>query len=257
MSFTVIIPARYGSTRLPGKALLDIAGKPMVQHVFERAGESSAGRVIIATDDARIEQAAQSFGAEVCMTSANHESGTDRLQEVVAKLGLADDEIIVNVQGDEPLIPAANIDQVADLLAASETAAMGTLGEAITEPAHLFDPNVVKAVSDQQGNALYFSRAAIPWSRQHFQPTQSQQDLPQQVPNTAAYLRHIGIYSYRVSFLHQFISWPPAPLEVTESLEQLRALWNGQRIQIAAAVAPPPPGVDTQADLDQVRALLA
>ena len=252
MSFTVVIPARYASTRLPGKALLDIAGKPMVQHVYERAGESGAGRVIVATDDDRIEQAARGFGAEVCMTRATHESGTDRIQEVVAQLGLADDEIIVNVQGDEPLIPAANIDQVAALLADNDSAAMGTLGEPITDPEHLFDPNVVKAVSDNQGNALYFSRAPIPWSRDQFQ-----QGAPQQVPDTSSYLRHIGIYSYRVSFLHQFVTWSPAPLEVTESLEQLRALWNGQRIQIAAAVAPPPLGVDTQADLDLVRAHFA
>ena len=168
MNFTVVIPARYASTRLPAKPLKEIAGKPMIQHVYERACESLAARVIIATDDARIETVAQKFGAEVCMTSVNHTSGTDRLQEVVKKLGLNDDEIVVNVQGDEPLIPAKVINQVAQNLAAMNEASMATLSEPIHSLFDFRNPNVVKVVADVNGRALYFSRAPIPWARDHF-----------------------------------------------------------------------------------------
>lgn len=254
MSFTVIIPARYASTRLPGKMLLDIGGKPMLQHVYERACNSGSSRVIIATDDRRIEAAAEAFGATVCMTSAEHPSGTDRLQEVVSLLGLADEEIVVNVQGDEPLIPPANIDQVAQLLTQDAAAGIATLSEPITSVTELFDPNAVKLVADQRGYALYFSRAPIPWARDQFKDWQ--QGVPVALPRGVDYHRHIGIYAYRVALLHQYVQWPAAPLERTESLEQLRAMWNGVPIKVAAAVESPPAGVDTQADLARVRRLL-
>lgn len=251
MSFTVVIPARYASTRLPAKPLKEIAGKPMIQHVYERACESAARQVIIATDDVRIEAAAKKFGARVCMTSAAHTSGTDRLQEVVAQLQLADNEIVVNVQGDEPLIPAQVINQVAANLAAMAGAGMATLSEPIHSLADFRNPNIVKVVADTQGRALYFSRAPIPWPRDHFaQP--DVQGLPADFPAQ----RHIGIYAYRVSLLHKFVGWSPAPLEKIESLEQLRVMWNGELIHIAEAVVAVPGGVDTEEDLQRIKALL-
>lgn len=251
MNFTVVIPARYASTRLPAKPLKDIAGKPMIQHVYERACESLASQVIIATDDARIESVAKSFGAQVCMTSAEHTSGTDRLQEVVAKLGLADDEIVVNVQGDEPLIPAQVINQVAQNLASMRDASMATLSEPIHSLADFRNPNIVKVVADVSGRALYFSRAPIPWPRDHF-ANPSIDSLPESFPAQ----RHIGIYAYRVELLHKFIGWQPAPLEKIESLEQLRVMWNGQVIHIAEAIVSVPGGVDTEEDLQRIKLLL-
>ena len=251
MSFSVIIPARYASTRLPGKPLLDIAGKPMVQRVYEQACLSQADRVIIATDDQRIAEAADLFGAEVCMTSEEHESGTDRLQEVVSQLGLADDHIVVNVQGDEPLIPPAVINQVAANLAKNTEAGISTLAEQIETAAAVFDPNAVKVVMDQHGRALYFSRAPIPYCRDGGWDQSTEKELPQ----TAKYFRHVGIYAYRVAFLNQFITWQPSSLEVTEKLEQLRAMENGIAIHVAESCEAIPAGVDTQADLDGVRAL--
>jgi 3-deoxy-manno-octulosonate cytidylyltransferase (CMP-KDO synthetase) len=251
MNFTVVIPARYASTRLPAKPLRNIAGKPMIQHVYERACESNAHQVIIATDDVRIEAVAKSFGAQVCMTSANHTSGTDRLQEVVASLGLADDEIVVNVQGDEPLIPAQVINQVALNLAAMVNASMATLSEPIHCLADFRNPNIVKVVADVNGRALYFSRASIPWPRDYF--AQAKIDsLPEKFPAQ----RHIGIYAYRVGLLHKFVTWPPAPLEIIESLEQLRVMWNGEVIHIAEAVVAVPGGVDTEEDLQRIKLLL-
>lgn len=251
MNFTVVIPARYASTRLPAKPLKGIAGKPMIQHVYERACESNAHQVIIATDDVRIETVAKSFGAQVCMTSASHTSGTDRLQEVVASLGLADDEIVVNVQGDEPLIPAQVINQVAENLAAMPNASMATLSEPIHSLADFRNPNIVKVVADIDGRALYFSRAPIPWPRDHFAQT-TINNLPENFPAQ----RHIGIYAYRVGLLHKFVSWSPAPLEKIESLEQLRVMWNGQVIHIAEAVVAVPGGVDTEEDLQRIKSLL-
>lgn len=248
MSFTVVIPARYGSTRLPGKPLLDIAGKPMIQRVWEQACSSSADRVVIATDDERISQAAEKFGAQVCMTSTGHPSGTDRLQQVVAELRLEPQHIVVNVQGDEPLIPPVVINQVAENLAQNSTAGIATLCEAITELEELLNPNAVKVVSDVTGLALYFSRAAVPWPREHF-AAPSATTLP-----AGEWYRHIGIYAYRTEFLHQFIQWPPAPLEKLEQLEQLRALYHGVRIHVAAASEEVPAGVDTEQDLAAVRA---
>lgn len=251
MSFTVVIPARYASTRLPGKPLCEIAGKSMIQHVYERACESSAANIIIATDDLRIEAAAKKFGAQVCMTSANHTSGTDRLQEVVTQLGLADDQIVVNVQGDEPLIPAQVINQVAVNLAAMSHASMATLSEPINSLDEFRNPNVVKVVADIQGKALYFSRAPIPWPRDHFAAVDSQQ-----LPENFIAQRHIGIYAYRVALLNQFVTWPMAPLEKIESLEQLRVLWNGEIIHVDPSVVIVPGGVDTEADLQRIKKIL-
>ena len=249
-AFTVVIPARFASTRLPGKPLQMIAGKPMVQHVWEQARKSAAQRVVIATDDARIVEACQAFGGEVVMTRVDHNSGTDRLAEVATQLGLAPDAIVVNVQGDEPLIPPSVIDQVAANLAAHAEAGMATLAEPIEDLETLFNTNVVKVVSDLNGLALTFSRATLPWARDHFAKSQTQ--MPEGVP----YRRHIGIYAYRAGFLHDFVSWGPCWLEDTECLEQLRALWHGVRIHVADALIAPPAGVDTLEDLERVRRLL-
>lgn len=250
-AFTVIIPARFASSRLPGKPLQRIAGKPMVQWVWEQARKSNATRVVIATDDVRILQVCQGFGAEVLMTRAEHDSGTDRLAEVAKALGLADDAIVVNVQGDEPLIPPAVIDQVASNLAGHDEAGMATLAEPIEDVATLFNPNVVKVSTDLNGLALTFSRAPLPWARDDF--AQDRDQLPVGVP----YRRHIGIYAYRAGFLQAFVGWGPCWLERCESLEQLRALWHGVRIHVEDAVEAPPAGVDTPDDLERVRRLLA
>ena len=250
MSFTVVIPARYASTRLPGKPLLDIAGKPMIRHVWERATASAARRVVIATDDARIRDAARDFGAEVCMTAASHPSGTDRLQEAVAALGLPDEAIVVNVQGDEPLIPPAVVDQVAANLSRETDCGMATLCEPLEQVELFLDPNVVKLVRDARSRAIYFSRAPIPWPRDAFARERSR------LPEGFRPLRHIGIYAYRVGFLHRFVGWPMGVLEACESLEQLRALENGTGIHVAEACAAIPAGVDTPADLERVAALL-
>lgn len=250
LNFTVVIPARLRSTRLPGKPLLLIAGKPMVQHVWEQARKSAASRVVIATDDPSIVEVCQAFGAEVLLTRADHESGTDRLAEVAARLGLPAEAIVVNVQGDEPLIPPVIIDQVAANLAAHPEAGIATLAEPIEHAEVLFNPNAVKVVSDCNGLALSFSRAPLPWARDAF--AQSKEQLPDGVP----YRRHIGMYAYRAGLLQDFVSWGPCWLEQTESLEQLRALWNGVRIHVADAFEAPPVGVDTPEDLERVRRLL-
>ena len=242
MSFSVVIPARYASTRLPGKPLLDICGKPMLQHTYERALESDADRVIIATDDARIQKAAQGFGALVCMTSSSHVTGTDRIQEVSGQLQMLASELVVNVQADEPLIPSSVINQVAENLQQDSEAGIATLCEVITDKEEISDANSVKVVIDAQGRALYFSRATIPW-----QGSASAKNC----------YRHIGIYAYRVAVLNQFVEWPVCQLEVTEKLEQLRALYNGVGIHVAVSSQSIPPGVDTQKDLDLVRAHLS
>ncbi|WP_136679168.1 3-deoxy-manno-octulosonate cytidylyltransferase [Neptunomonas sp. XY-337] len=250
MGFSVIIPARFASTRFPGKPLADINGQPMIQHVYNRACQSEAERVIVATDDQRIADVADSFGAEVCMTREDHPSGTDRLQEVVAKLGFYADDIVVNVQGDEPLIPPRVINQVAHNLKAEPEASIATLSEPIEDIDTLLNPNVVKVVADARGMALYFSRAPIPWPRDAFAQSKTE------MPDGFNWQRHIGIYAYRVKMLNEFVRWQPAPIETTESLEQLRAMWNGQRIHVAVADELPPPGVDTPEDLERLRALL-
>ncbi|OEC57820.1 3-deoxy-manno-octulosonate cytidylyltransferase [Pseudomonas sp. ENNP23] len=249
-AFTVVIPARYASTRLPGKPLQDIGGKPMIQRVWEQARRSAAERVVVATDDARIVEACQGFGAEVVLTRVDHNSGTDRLAEVATQLGLAGDAIVVNVQGDEPLIPPAIIDQVAANLAAHPEAGIATLAEPIREVQALFNPNVVKVATDLNGLALTFSRAPLPWARDAF--AQDRDSLPAGVP----YRRHIGIYAYRAGFLHDFVAWGTCWLEDTECLEQLRALWHGVRIHVADALEAPAAGVDTAEDLERVRRLL-
>ena len=248
MSFVVVIPARYASTRLPGKPLADIHGKPMVQHVVEKALQSGADRVIVATDDERVQQALQSTGVEVCITSPDHQSGTERLAEVCRHYGFAADTIIVNVQGDEPLIPPAIIRQVADNLAAA-TAPMATLSVPIKDAEEAFNPNAVKVVTDKDGYALYFSRASIPWDRDRF--ANSHEQIGDH------YQRHIGIYAYRAGFIQRYVDWAPSVLEQVEALEQLRVLWYGEKIHVAQALEAPPVGVDTQADLEKVRAFLA
>ena len=244
MSFIVIIPARYASTRLPAKPLRDIAGLSMIQRVWQQALKSNAAEVVIATDDSRIELAAQAFGAEVCMTRADHVSGTDRLQEVAQKLGLDDRQLVVNVQGDEPLIPPEVIDQVASNLAQSSTAGVATLCEPLSSVVDFVNPNTVKLVADAMGNALYFSRAPIPFPRD--KSLGSTNSLPKDAR------RHIGIYAYKVSSINQFVDWDIAPLERLESLEQLRFLANGIAIHVADACAPVPGGVDTEDDLNNV-----
>ena len=240
MSFTVIVPARYASTRFPGKPLADLAGKPMVVHVCERAKQSGAAAVHVATDDQRIADAVRSHGHSVVMTGSDHASGTDRLAEAAELLGLADEEIVVNVQGDEPLIAPALIREVAQLLAARRAASMATACHAIHDGATAASPNVVKVVLDAQGYALYFSRAEIPYPRE---------------PGTPTY-RHAGIYAYRVRFLREYAALPPAPIEKAEALEQLRALWHGHRIAVVVSETDIPPGVDTPHDLQAVLRML-
>lgn len=248
--FKVVIPARYSSSRLPGKPLRMLAGKPMVEHVYLRACESGAEQVVIATDDARIETVARGFGAAVEMTRPDHPSGTDRLAEILERLDWPDDAIIVNLQGDEPLMPPALLRQVAINLAAQPQAAIATLCTPITEAAEFFDPNVVKVVSDALGFALYFSRAPIPWSRDAFAETR------EHLPAGVAHRRHLGLYAYRASFLRAWRGLVPAPLEGIEMLEQLRALWHGHRIHVADAAAQPGPGVDVETDALRVEQVL-
>ena len=249
MSNTVlVIPARYASTRLPGKPLRLLAGKPMIQHVYERAQEASSAvgfeSIVIATDDERIQTTCEGFGATVCMTSTDHETGSDRLAEVVSINGWADDTIIVNLQGDEPLTPIANLKQVAENLEKNSEASIATLATPLTNDEEYTDPNVVKVVSDQQGMALYFSRSSIPFQR----------DPEQEI--TAFAQRHIGIYAYRASYLKSFADMQPCNIEQLEKLEQLRAMWYGARIHVAVAEEVPGHGVDTEADLIAIEKIL-
>lgn len=246
MKFKVVIPARYASTRLPGKPLLEIAGKPMIQHVYERAQESGADEVVIATDDQRIADKAAEFGDQVCMTSARHPSGTDRIAEVVEQMKWPEDTIVVNVQGDEPTMPASLINQVARDMDSHPDAVITTLSAPIGDRDVLFDPHLVKVVTDAEGYALYFSRAPIPWHREEL----LHPDRP--LPDTTPFDRHIGLYAYRAGFLKRYVDWPHAPLEQAESLEQLRVLWHGEKIHVSTATEEPGHGVDTQADLKRV-----
>jgi 3-deoxy-manno-octulosonate cytidylyltransferase (CMP-KDO synthetase) len=250
-SFRAVIPSRFASTRLPGKPLLEIAGRPMIQHVWERACEAGAHEVLIATDDARIQQAAQGFGAQVVMTSADHASGTDRLAEVARVRGWRDEDIVVNLQGDEPLMPGALVAQVAGQLAAHESAGIATLAAPIREPAEVFAASAVKVVLDDRGYALYFSRAPIPWVRGHYEAGAAALTA---VPTQLPVLRHVGLYAYRVKTLLALSQAPVSALEQAESLEQLRALALGIRIHVTVASATPPAGVDTPEDLARVRA---
>jgi 3-deoxy-manno-octulosonate cytidylyltransferase (CMP-KDO synthetase) len=250
MSFTVLIPARMASSRLPDKPLADIAGLPMVVRVAQRAQQSKASRIVVAADDARIVSACQAHGIDVVLTRTDHPSGSDRLAQACDLLHLQDSEMVVNVQGDEPLIDPSAINAAADLLDARSDCSMSTLAHAIDNVADFANPNVVKVVLDARQTALYFSRAPIAWWRDGF--AQGITCLP-----TPAPLRHIGLYGYRVGFLRRFPSLSQAPLEVTESLEQLRAMWHGHRIAVHITAEAPGPGVDTPEDLERVRALFA
>lgn len=251
MAFSIVIPARYASTRLPGKPLLPINGKPMLQHVHERACASDAHQVIIATDDQRIQQAAEQFGATVCLTAETHRSGTERIAEVIDKHNIAEDEIIVNLQGDEPLMPAICLNQVADALAEAADASISSLCAPIDTAHELFDPHIVKVVRDANDYALYFSRAPIPWHRDEYVSTQDV--LPS---DGTPYFRHIGLYAYRAAYIKEYLQSADCPLEKAESLEQLRALWHGHRIIVPLATETPGPGIDTEADLKKVEKLL-
>ncbi|WP_386694085.1 3-deoxy-manno-octulosonate cytidylyltransferase [Lonepinella sp. MS14435] len=254
-NFSVIIPARFASSRLPGKPLADIAGKPMIQHVWEKAQQSGASRVIVATDNEQVAQAVVHFGGEVCMTSEKHNSGTERLAEVVEKLGLPDDEIIVNIQGDEPLIPPVIVQQVAENLQKYQVN-MASLAVNIDDPKELFNPNAVKVLTDKDGYVLYFSRAVIPWDRDQFALLQKGELTQAELKLQPHYLRHIGIYAYRAGFIKQYVQWQSTALEQIESLEQLRVLWNGERIHVERAKEVPAVGVDTPEDLAKVRLIL-
>ncbi len=247
MSYTIIIPARYESSRLPGKPLADLAGKPMIQRVVEAAQQSSANQVWVATDHAEVHERVLAFGGNSVMTAATHESGTDRLQEAVHNLGLAAEDVVVNLQGDEPLMPARVLDQVAANLQNNSWAALATLCEPLLETAEYLNPNVVKVVHSDDLRALYFSRAPIPALRD--------QDVHAmtKLPDSLYARRHVGLYAYRVRFLDDFVGWPVHALESAERLEQLRALANGAQIHITDSIAAIPPGVDTPADLEAVR----
>lgn len=246
VGFKIVIPARYGSSRLPGKPLLEIAGKPLIRHVYERAMESAATEVVVATDDARIVDACAVFGADIALTRADHRSGTDRIAEVIEARGWPRDSILVNLQGDEPCMPSALMDQVARDLAGHGSAGMTTLAYPIQDRETLFDPHVVKVVIDADGYALYFSRAPIPWHRDEFLGGRKP------LPRGTRFLRHIGLYAYRAAFLERFVKWKPAPLELAESLEQLRVLWHGEAIHVTQAAEEPGPGVDTPSDVQRV-----
>jgi 3-deoxy-manno-octulosonate cytidylyltransferase (CMP-KDO synthetase) len=249
VSFKVAIPARYGSTRLPAKPLIELDGKPMIQHVYERAVRSGAEEIVIATDDERIMERAQEFGAEICLTSTEHSSGSDRLAEVAQTLAWSDDAIVVNLQGDEPLTPPVIIRQVAENLAERAHAQMATLCTPIHSAAQMYDPHTVKVVRDAEECALYFSRASIPWERDAL-------DMESSLDTDVCY-RHIGLYAYRVGYLKVFSQLAPCSLERVEKLEQLRALWHGARIHVGVAEQVPGHGVDIPEDVATVEALLA
>jgi len=250
VTFSILIPARYHSTRLVGKPLRMIGGKPLIQHVYERAAASGAEGIVIATDDQRIESVARGFGAQVCMTSPGHPSGTDRIAEAIDILGYEDERIVVNLQGDEPLIPVSALRQVAQNLADHPDAGAATLCEPLHNADLLFDPHVVKVVTDQYGFALYFTRAAVPWDREAFV------EKPPVLPDVPRHYRHIGLYAYRAGFLRSFVRWPPCELELTEVLEQLRILWYGYKIHVAEAAEPCPAGVDRESDVARLEAVL-
>lgn len=250
-AFKVVIPARYGSSRLPGKPLLNIAAKPMVLHVCDRAKEAGAEQVVVATDDVRILDAVKNYGFDVLMTSPAHESGTERLAEVAQIFQWDNEDIIVNLQGDEPLIPAEYITLVANALAVQSIAGIATLAAEISAAEEIFNPNAVKVVLDKHHYALYFSRAAIPWDRDKFQQ-------PDNISaRESTYLRHIGMYAYRVSFLQRYVQWESSTLEKVEMLEQLRILWEGEKILVAKVAQAPEAGVDTAEDLLRVEKCLA
>ena len=257
MSFVVVIPARYQSSRLPGKVLADINGKPMIQWVVEKAQQSGAQKVIVATDNQQVAEVVKHFGGEVCITRADHQSGTERLAEVMEQYQFDHEQVIVNVQGDEPFIPAENIAQVAKNLASQQGeetkhARMATLAVPIVDCHEALNPNAVKVLTDKDGYALYFSRATIPYDRERF----LNNDIISEIGDF--YLRHIGIYAYRAGFIQDYVKWPTSQLEQIESLEQLRILWQGEKIHVAVAKTRlPVEGVDTPEDLEKARAYAA
>lgn len=246
--FKVVIPARYGSTRLPGKPLIDIAGRPMIVHVCDRAREAEADEIVVATDDRRIFETVSNLGIPVEMTRADHQSGTERIAEVAELRGWSNDTVIVNLQGDEPLIPPEYIRDAAEALAGQDRAGIATLAARIGDPEEIFNPNSVKTVLNKDGYALYFSRAPIPWDREQFKSSDGRQKLPAKID----YLRHIGMYAYRVDFLRRYCGWEASPLEAVESLEQLRILWHGESILVKTVAKTPAAGVDTEDDLRRV-----
>lgn len=252
--FGVIIPARHASTRLPGKPLRDIAGRPMIAWVIDRARESGAAFVLVATDDERIARAVEREGGKAVLTSPAHPSGTDRLAEVAALEGLAPDSLVLNVQGDEPLLPPAAIHAVAQALTERPEADLATLATPIHQAEDLFSPHVVKVVLDQAGFARAFSRAPLPWARDAFPELP---ELPRALPPDVPFLRHVGLYGYRVRTLTHLAASPVTPWERSESLEQLRALWLGLSIHVTVIDEAPPHGVDTEEDLERMRRIFA
>jgi len=253
VTFRVVVPARYASSRLPGKPLLDVGGRPLVVRVWENAVRSGAAEVIVATDDGRIRDGVAEAGGRAAMTSPDHASGTDRLAEVAAKLGWPDDAIVVNLQGDEPLVPGSMLVDLASALASHPEAGIATMATPVAGVEQVLDPNVVKVVVDAAGWALYFSRAPIPWVRGAFGGETAPSGLPADVP----FLRHLGLYAYRASTLARLTATPPSAYERAESLEQLRALETGVAIHVTHVAEAPPHGVDTEADLERVRRTLA
>lgn len=251
MSFRIVIPARFASTRLPGKPLREICGKPMIAHVIDRAKQSNAEEVIIATDSNEIADAISGLGVRICMTHENHQSGTERLSEVIEQLGFDDDQILINLQGDEPMMPPVCLNQVGQALEEDANLKMATLCTPLTDIEELFDPHAVKVVRDINDFALYFTRAAIPWSRDCFN------EKPRALPKNQDYQRHIGLYGYRAGFVRQYLEWESSDIEKTESLEQLRVLYYGERIKVITAEIAPGPGVDTIDDLNRVCELLS
>lgn len=247
--FTVLVPARLASTRLPRKPLADLAGRPMIVRVAQRAALSAAAAVVVAADDAEIVAACEAHGVRALLTRVDHATGSDRLAEACALLGLDGDDVVVNVQGDEPLIDPALVDACAAMLGARPDCVMSTAAHAIDDADELDNPNVVKVVIDAAGRALYFSRAPIPWWRDG-------RARGDRLPSTLAPLRHVGLYAYQAGFLRRFPSLPPSPVEAVESLEQLRVLWHGERIAVHVSATRPGPGVDTPEDLERVRALM-
>lgn len=251
MAFHVIIPARFESSRLPGKPLMEIHGKPMIEWTWQQARRSGAERIIIATESKQVQHVCEAFGAEVCLTADHHQSGTERIAEVIEIAGLGGDEVIVNVQGDEPMLPPELIHQVADGLLAHPEISMATLCEPIADVDTVLDPNAVKVTRDVANRAINFSRAPLPWSRDTFSTE------VKTLPKEWAYKRHIGLYAYRAGFVKQYVSWPECALEQVEKLEQLRVLWHGEKILVLDALCEAGVGVDTEADLQKVRRLLA
>lgn len=254
MSFRIVIPARFASTRLPGKPLRDICGKPMIAHVIERAKESAAEEVIVATDSKEIADAISELDVRVCITHENHQSGTERLSEVIEQCGFDDEQILINLQGDEPMMPPVCLNQVGQALEDDANLKMATLCTPLTDIEELFDPHAVKVVRDINDFALYFTRAAVPWSRDCFNGALIEN---RKMPKQQEYQRHIGLYGYRAGFIRQYLEWESSDIEKTESLEQLRVLYYGERIKVITAEVPPGPGVDTVDDLNRVCELLS